>query len=212
MNIELIEKDFSEKLNKNFPVLSRYFDSKIEIFFELETLIFEITNCLLFEFYRASITLTNHLLERLLKLSLIYNEAGIGPTPCEQWNSVFDEPNKKYGSMNFGNTINECKKNELISDREKNILYDTIRVLMRNGFSHADSREILDNLPDDSKAYSVDLLNPSEINEVSFNHKIIPPFQEIQMETFAKATAKSYFNFVFGLIIEIEKRLAEKQK
>ena len=212
MNIELFEKDFSEKLHKNFPELTKYFEVRPEIFFELETLIYEINKCLILEFHRATITLTNNLLERLLKLALIYNEAGIGPIPTEQWNSVFEGPNQRYGSIDLGNSIEKCKKLELISKAEKIILFDTIRELMRNGFSHADSSKILSNLPDDSKAFEGNLHNPTDIKKVSINQKVIPFLQALQMENFAKATAKDYFDFVFKLIFQIEKRIIEKQK
>jgi len=153
MNKELFEKNFIENLNKNFPELSKYFDFKLEIFNELNTLIFEINKCLILEFQRATITLTNNLLERLLKLALIYNETGIGPKPIDKWNSIFGEPNKKYSSIPLGNSIEKCKKLELITENEEIFLFNTIRKLMRNGFSHADSSEILEHLPDDSKMF-----------------------------------------------------------
>jgi len=50
------------------------------------------------------------------------------------------------------------------------------------------------------------------LKEVSINQKIIPTFQAIQMENFAKDNAKTYFDFVFHLIFRIEKRLFEKLK
>lgn len=212
MNIEPFKKDFSEKLENNFSEFETYFDTRIEIFFELETLIYEINKCLILEFYRASITLTNHLVERLLKLALIYNETGIGPIPFDQWNSIYEGPNRKYGSIDLGNSIEKCKKLELISDKEKVILFDTIRGLMRNGFSHSDSSKILSHLPDNSKAFEGSLLNPTDIKEVSLNQKIIPCLQEVQMENFAKATAKNYFDFIFRLISLIEKRITERHK
>jgi hypothetical protein len=212
MDIKLFEKGFNEKLYKNYPELSKYFEFKLEIFFELQTMIYEINKCLILEFHRATITLTNHLLERLLKIALIYNEVGVGPIPTDQWNSVFEEPNKIYGSIDLGNSIEKCKKLGLISAEEKVILFDTIRDLLRNGFSHADSSKILSNLPNDSKAFEGNLLNPTDIKEVTINQKVIPFLQALQMENFAKTTAKDYFDFVFKLIFQIEKRILVKQK
>lgn len=213
MNKEVFEKSFIEKLDENFPELSKYFDFNLEIFCEFTTQIFEINKCLLLEFDRAAITLTNNLLERLLKLALINNETGIDPIPIEKLNEAFYETNKKYGSIDMAESIERCKKFELISDKEKTFMFDTIRVLMRNGFSHSDSSKILSDLPDDSKMFQGDFLNPNgELKEVSVNQKIIPTFQAIQMENFAKDNAKVYFDFVFHLIFRIEKRLIEKLK
>ncbi|WP_024479784.1 hypothetical protein [Cellulophaga baltica] len=213
MNKEVFEKGFKEKMDKNFLELSKYYDFNLEVFCEFNTLIFEINNCLLIELNRAAITLTNHLLERLLKLALINNETGIGPIEFENWNKAFEEPNKKHGTSVLADSINKCRKIELISEEEKNFLFDTIRVLMRNGFSHADSSKILADLPDDSKMFQGSFSNPNDrLKEVNVNQKIIPTFQAIQMENFAKDNAKSYFDFVFHLIFRIEKRLIAKLK
>lgn len=213
MNKEVFEKGFKEKIDRNFLEISKYYNFNLEVFGEFNTLIFEINNCLLLELNRAAITLTNHLLERLLKLALINNETGIGPIELEKWNEVFQEPNEKHGTSDLGNSIEKCKKNELISEREKSYLFDTIRIFMRNGFSHADSSKILADLPDDSKMFQGSYSNPNgALKEINLNQKIIPIFQAIQMENFAKESAKPYFDFVFHLIFKIEKRLIEKLK
>lgn len=150
MEKELFERAFIDSLNKNFQSRSKYFDFEFYVFSELGRTIFEINKCLILEFYRASITLTNNLLERLLKLSLIYDESGIGPKPVEDWGSTFEEPNRKYTSISLGNSIEKCRKLDLITENEKVFLFDTIREYMRNGFSHADSTKILNGLPDET--------------------------------------------------------------
>lgn len=212
MDKEIFEKSFIEKLDKNFPELSKNFDFRFKIFSEFNTLIFELNKCLILELNRASITLTNHLLERLLKLALIYNESGFGPTPLEEWNEKFGEPTKKYNSISLGNSIELCKKKNLITDSEKNILFNTIRVLMRNGFSHADSTYILANIPDETPMYVGNLKRPNDnLKEIGVNQKIIPTFQAIQMESFAKENAKPYFHFVFDLTHKIENRIIDKK-
>jgi hypothetical protein len=213
MKKEIFEKGFKEKIDKNFLELSKYYDFNLEVFCEFNTLIFEINNCLLLELNRAAITLTNHLLERLLKLALIKNDTGIGPIEIKNWNEVYQEPNEKYGTFDLGNSIERCKKIELISKKEKSFLFDIIRVLMRNGFSHADSSKILADLPDNSPMFQGSFTNQNgELKKVNVNQKIIPTFQAIQMENFAKDNAKTYFDFVFHLIFRIEKRLIKKLK
>lgn len=211
MKIEQFKQELDNKLSKNFKNCSAYFDTKIEVFFELETLIIEINKCLILELYRAAITLTNHLLERILKLALIYNEVGIRPSPVEHWNSIFEEPNRKYSSIDLGKSIELCENQELISTNEKIILFDRIRVLMRNGFSHADSSKILAKLPDETSIIEGNLNDPNVLKEVSVNQKILPFIQEINIANFTNQTAKNYFDFVFKLISSIEKRLIMKQ-
>ncbi|UBM61327.1 hypothetical protein LA303_08950 [Candidatus Sulfidibacterium hydrothermale] len=209
MDKEIFKNSFIENLNKNFPELSKNFDFKLKVFSELNTILFEINKCLLLEFNRAAITLTNNLIERLLKLALIYQEVGIGSKPVEKWTEIFSEPNKKYGQLKLGNSIELCKKNKLITEEEKQILFNHIRVLMRNGFAHADSSEILADLPDNSIGFQASLSNPTDIKEVRMDYKVIPFMQELQMENFANENSRPYFKFVFRLIFKIEKRLIE---
>jgi hypothetical protein len=209
MKQEIFEKSFIDNLNKNFPQLSKYFDFRIKVFTELNTMIFEINKCLILELNRATITLTNNLLERLLKSALIYQEVGTEPIPPDKWTEKFTEPNKKFGRLNLGASIEKCKKNKLITEKEKNILFDHIRILMRNGFSHADSTEIMKGFPDDSIGFQASLNNPTDIKEVRMDRKIIPIFQELEMENFAKENAEPYFDFIFNLIFKIENRLVK---
>ena len=169
MEKNLFEDSFKEALNHNFSKLSKYFDYQYKVFFELRTSVFEVAKCELLEFHKASITLTNNILERLLKLALIYNETGIGSKPVEQWNSIFDEPNKKFGSLNLGNSIELCKKHNLITKEEKDFLFNIIKELMRNGFSHADISKILVGLPEETIMFHGSLSNPTKMANVTLS-------------------------------------------
>jgi hypothetical protein len=210
MEKEIFEKAFGDSLNKNFQGQSKYFDFDFYVFSELGTTVFEINKCLILELHRASITLTNNLLERLLKLALIYNEAGIGPKPAEQWGSIFDGPNTKYSSIALGNSIERCRKLELITEGEKVFLFDTIRELMRNGFAHADSTKILSGIPAETVMFQASLSNPTEIKPITVKQIAVPFIQVVHIENFAKANASFYFDFVFNLIKKIDQRLVEK--
>ncbi|MDD2388076.1 MAG: hypothetical protein PHP52_14975 [Bacteroidales bacterium] len=210
MKKEIFEKAFADGLNKNFDNYSKFFDFEFYVYPELGTIIFEINKCLILEFNRAALTLTNHLLERVLKLALIKNETGIGPIPVETWESVFSKHNKIFSSIKLGNSIEKCKNEGLITDDEKIYLFDTIRNLMRNGFSHADPSIVLDKLPDESTFFEGTFSNPTELKKVNLNQKIIPIFQSIQMENFANENAFPYFEYVFILIKNIDMRLKEK--
>ena len=210
MEKETFEKAFLDSLNKNFETHVGFFDFDLYTYPELGTSIFEINKCLILGFYRASITLTNHVLERVLKLALIYNEVGLGEIPIEICSDVFSVPNEKYGDKHLGNTIELCKKENLITENEKSLLFDRIRELMRNGFSHSDPSKILKDLPDETTIYQGSFSDPSDSKEIKLNYKSIPIFQEIQMESFAKDVAFDYFKFVFGLMKRIDDRLKLK--
>jgi hypothetical protein len=212
MKKSLFEKGFINNLNKNFQSRSKYFDCDFYVFGELQGIVFEINNCLILQFYRASITLTNNLLERLLKLSLIYNDVGINSKPVEEWGYIFKQPNEKYRSIPLGNSIEKCRKLDLITETEKIFLFSTVRELMRNGFSHADSTKILSSLPDETTMFQGSFSKPSEIKPVALDQKVIPFMQAIHIQNFAKENSADYFDYVYELIKKIDQRLIEKGK
>ena len=198
----LLEKHIKEFTDKNFDQFSKYFDNKFQVFIELNHSVEEVAKCLILEYHKAAITLTNNILGRLLKLSLFYNEVGVKPIPIESWNSVFTEPNRKYGSLPLDISIELCKKHDLIIQSEKDYLVNSLKKLILNGYFNADPVKILEIRDGDE----------TEETKDDVNQKIIPPLQSIQIENFTRANAVRYFEFVFELIENIERRLMEKSK
>ena len=212
MDKSLFERNFNELLDKNFEKFSKYFDYELKVFFELRTSIFQINKCLILELDKAAITLTNNLLEQLLKLALTNDEVGLGSIPVEEWDAVFGETERKYGSLPLANSIEQCKKRNIITQAEKDYLFNTVRELMRNGFSHADSSKILESVPDKLTGFMASFSGPLELKQVQFNQKVFPALKAFLIDDFAKKNAAKYFEFVFELILRIEKRLIAKDK
>jgi len=209
---EIFEKNFTDSLNKNFPSYSKYFNFEYRVFFELTTSVFQVTKCMILELHFATITLTNHILERLLKLALISKAVGIKGIPTEDWNATFALPNEKYGSLMLGNSIEQCLKEGLITESEKNYLFDIIRTHFRNGFSHADINNVLKGFPETTQGFQGTFNSPGLLKPISLNSKVIPTIQTMQMESFAKSNANNYFDFVFNLLGKIEARIIEFDK
>ncbi len=212
MEKTFFEKLFNDCLDKNYMKYSKYFEYKFKIFFELQTSIFEAAKCLILELDKATITLTNYMLERLLKLALIHKEVGMGSIPIEKWNTVFEGPSQKYGSVNLGNSIEHCLNRNLITQAERDFLFNTVRELMRNGFSHADTEKILKDIPEIAVGFYANFNNPQEIKRVDLNQKTISPLQAVQIDNFAKENSFYYFEYVFGLIEKLENRLIDQNK
>lgn len=200
-------QSISEKIDKNFDEFSQFFEYKCEIFYELRSLIFEINTSLILGNHRSAITLTNHLLERLLKITLIQNEVGLGPIPVEDWNRIFKVPHIKYTTVKLGNSIEKCRKLGLLTEAEKTFLFGIVREMMRNGFSHADSTKITDKLPEQITVFTGKLNQPHDLAEIKLDRASLPIIQSQTMESFAKNNAKDYFEFIFNLIGNIETRL-----
>ena len=207
-----IERNISTNIGKNYDKISKYLEPNFEVFCDLDGIIYEVNQCLLLGLHKASITLTNYLLERLLKLALIYNAAGLDPVQdLNELDAKFEGPNKEFGSIVMNESIQRCKKFKLITDSESDVLHKTIRALLRNGFAHADSSEILKDVPDESKMYQGSFSNPNaELKEVTINTKINPTFQALHMSDYAMHQALPYYDFVYNLIVRIEKRLKNK--
>jgi hypothetical protein len=212
MDKNVFKEDFIQKLDSNFSINSKYFDFNSSIFSDLKSQIFEINKCIILELYHTSITSTNNLLERLLKLSLIYNETGISPIEPEKLDDVFYIPNKKYSSMNMKDTIKLCLDNNLITDIEFKFLDERVRDFFRNGFSHADTNKTMKNVPEKTKLYTGNLSNPNIMKPVELNTKSIPMFQSIILNEISKKNAQIYFHNIYALILNIDYRLKEKFK
>lgn len=205
-----LQSSLNELIEKNFTELSSYLDIKIRIFSELRPLLLEVCKCLILEFHQAAITLTNNILERLLKLALVYNLTGIEPIRLHDWNMVFIGPTSQYGTLTMFNSIVECLNCELITKSESDYLSGTIKALIRNGFSHADASKILANVPETATLVISKLNAPTEIEAVNLNQKQIPMTQAILINNFATENSESYFVYVMDLLLNIEKRLMIK--
>lgn len=211
MEKSIFEKDFADLLNQNFDKYSKYFDLSYKVFHELNTSVFEIAKCLILDLNKAAITLTNHMLERLLKLALIYNEVGIQSKSVDSLNQTYQNPVVvKYGKLVLGKTIEECRIKGLITKEEHDFLYDTVREVFRNGFSHADYSKILEGVSDTLPGYSASLAGEDGVIQVSLNPKTIPFLQSVTMERFAKQNAGDYFKTVINLLTNIEERMVRK--
>lgn len=199
-------------LNDKFEVYELYFDYKYKNFFELRVNVYQIVKCLMLEMYTAAFTLTNHVLERLLKIALINKAVGIRGIPTEQWEAVFSKPNADYGSITLAESIKLCSKENLIDNEEYKFLYDEVRNSFRNGYSHADIGKILKDVEPEMTLFEFKFSNPSEGKPVIVNRKMLPMIQGIDMQTFAQEHAEPYFVFVFNLIEKITVRLESFDK
>lgn len=203
-----IRHQLEESLQKNFDSNTSYFEYEFRVLYELEPSIFEIGKCAIMRLNHAVITLTNHLLERLLKLALTHKILRMNRKLINEWNNNFSAPMQKYGSLTLGKSIEQCKKEDLIDDDEKDFLFNIVRETFRNGFSHGDAAKILSELPDENKYYHTKP-ESTDWHEMTLNPKLIPQLQTVHMESFANENAKFYFDYVFQLMIRIEGRLLE---
>jgi len=111
---------------------------------ELQTIYYEILQCITFGFYLAAITLTNHLLEQILKKLLTYHDS---KSQVRNTGEDFEFVNEikrsadKYRENNLGKNIELAFKAGLITSLEKKILNE-VKDDFRNAYSHAETGKL----------------------------------------------------------------------
>ena len=137
MDIESYKENSNKLIEKNFSALKPLMEYQPIIFCEIFCHINEVCKCLMSESHYGAITLTNYIVEKLLKKALIedYNElAPIPYPPQKHW----EEAHKKYSKLLMHQSIRECYEKGLLTENQRNKLITEIKNQFRNGFSHAD--------------------------------------------------------------------------
>lgn len=146
--IDEINVILSERLiqiKNNYPQVREAYQNTYD-WPEIDPIRHEISLCLMFGLNQAAITLTNHLLENLLKTTLIayYSKDKFPKDSKDKVNDLVEmtrEAREKYGDMALGDCINNVRKAGLIDKKQQNFLHE-IRDAFRNAFSHADKEKI----------------------------------------------------------------------
>ncbi|TCD27765.1 hypothetical protein EZ456_07395 [Pedobacter psychrodurus] len=213
---EFLTTEFNNSIDKNYKVLSKYFETKHSHFIELTSLINENLKCLILDLHQASIFSTNHLLERVMKLVLIKKYTiGINYSQPELYNQKTEEAIKKYDAEKLFNTLLFAKNEKLITEQEYKILNE-LRDKVRNPYSHAETKKIIADAPPKFKGY---MFNINDVKEQLMQGKPInagikteittlsSTFSQLYQENFSKDLALDYFRTVFEILIKLDQRL-----
>lgn len=205
---QLMLSDLKEKFEKNFDSTKKHylFTSGLFCFKELESYVNENIKCIILEYYSASITLSNLILERMLKLALIQYEVGVVEN-IEDWDSKYSKANK-YSKLTLENSIKECKKRKLIDENQEIILHEYRRKI-RNGFSHYDPNQIF---KDEATIVGAVIQNtdPEKVKHFEIDYKAVPVLQTFYVNKFAKENAEEYFDFIMSTKRHFERYFLKK--
>lgn len=205
---ELMLNEVTEKFERNFDSKKNYylFTTSLFCFKELETYIKENIKCLILEYYSASITLSNLILERMLKLALIQDEVGI-VNKIEDWNANYKK-GEKFHNLKLWDSIKECHKRGLI-DEYQNEKLNYYREIIRNGFSHFDTTQIF-KYEEETKKMVMQNTQKEKIVEIDINFKIIPALQTVYTNKFAVNNAEDYFDYIMNTKRHLERHFQKK--
>lgn len=178
---------------------------------ELDSIRHEICLCIMFGMYQAAMTLTNHLLESLLKNSLItYHGRQVKQTKEQVRGKTitflrekYSEGKKLYNDISLSKSINLAREKGLISDDQKITLHE-FRENFRNAYSHADKNKTFGKSTMPVTAFRVDgnkiVEDESEVVEIS--DFLIG--QGVIQYQFSQEHAIPYFLYIDKLIREIK--------
>lgn len=208
LNKERLQSEFKKGIEKNFSYYKSFLrETRFYYFNEFESNVWQVVQCLIIEAYSASITLTNHIFERIFKLALIQNDAGVTPVDLEKWNETYI-PTHKYSNWTLDKTLARCHKIGLIETEHLNRLTE-YRKSIRNGFSHYDPSAILRN-ENDLMIAVFPSQKPGDEKKIQLNFKQIPMLQHHSVNKFARDNAEPYFEYAITIIKHIERKFKEK--
>jgi hypothetical protein len=216
MDKNLLKQYAEVRIDRNYSSLERFFNHDLTFMASLISIRWEILNCLLLENYNASITLTNHFVERMLKLSLIQLETkSINFSEPEKYFKKIIHLHNQYDHLELNKTIKHNKNRQLISEDEFNYLNTTCK-MFRDSYSHAQIGVINKNHPEKFSGYMFsfdDVKNKLANGQTNFDKTKIeipkesPTMAQLYQTESAKENALEYFTNIYEILINIEKRL-----
>lgn len=219
MNNEIKRKsDFYSKLiDKNFNQLKEFFDHSFMEFCELNYLKNEILTCQLFELFQSSIFSTNHLLERMIKLSLIKKHTiDYDYSDLKNYSEKLKESESEFDSLTLFNSLKKALEKELITESEYNFLIDS-KNEFRNPYSHAEVGKVIKN-DNDFRGFMFNINDvkeklksgkPLDIPEPTIIPKFSPAIAQFLQENNSRQLAFEYFKEIFGILKKLENRITE---
>lgn len=138
-----ILKERLDFISRNYPQV-RAAHQESYYWPQLDSLRHEVTLCLIFGLHQAATTLTNHMLESLLKIALTIHYANKNSSQAqttqktvESFISFFRSARKEFGGNELGDSINRACTAGLITKEQKTELHK-YREIFRNAYSHSD--------------------------------------------------------------------------
>ena len=215
--IDIYKDGILKKISGNFPLMEKYFTHHLNEMCALNSIKYEVLNCLVLELYHSSITATNHLLERMLKLSLIELETkNVNYSEIEKYTRIVNHAHEQYDHLYIHQTLKHNKNKKLISEDEFNYLSQVSKT-MRDGYSHAQTSVINKEMPKTFTGFSFSI---SEVkssltkgDQLKAGAQIdipssSPTISQLFQDNVSKDKALLYFENVYIIIMNIETRIS----
>lgn len=200
-----------DAFENNYPLISRAYENPYG-WPEMDTLRHEACLCIAFGLGQSAITICNHLMESLLKYSLIYhhsinNQASMQSSEITEMMEAYTEEGiKKYDGMMLGQTIAAAFSLGLIEENEKEALNQFCNKY-RNAYSHADKDKTFDNDLISVQGAKTGPEGMSTSDPVQVLIARNPITQSLAQAVKAKNEAPEYFQYLDNLVRKMKMRV-----
>jgi len=185
---------YVQNAHKNFALLDGIIDDEL-LWPEMRYVRNEILDCLLIGNNQAAITLTNHFLEKSLKMALIYHSTGGKRVDFEGQMHTYDQALADYGDSDLAQTINACAGRARLIDKETKETLHGYREKFRDPYSHANAARTFGDLTASAAILSTE--KPSnykiQVNKIAS----MPYMHGIIQKQLADRDAFQYFKYVY---------------
>ncbi|WP_312285911.1 hypothetical protein [Chryseobacterium gleum] len=210
--------NYTKMVEKNYGNLKTYFLHKPRHFLPLTSLRNEILQNLQLELFQTAILGTNHFLERMIKFALIEKHTlGLDYSNHETYNQKTLEAIDLYDNLILFKSLDAAEEQNLITESEKVIL-TSLRQKIRNPFSHAEIKKILIDAPENFTGFMFNINDvkeslikgePIQLGEKKKITTLSSTFSQLYQQKYSEQMALNYFITVYGIMINIDKKLLD---
>jgi hypothetical protein len=206
--ISSFSKEITKDAVSNYKRIRQFYVNEYGLT-EIDPLRYEICICITLSLYQAAVTLTNHLLEKYLKIALIYNATKEKITKINL-ETIFKPAVDKYSGLELAKTINLCCSKAIINKEQKNQLH-IYREKIRNAYSHADMNKTFTGMKIPVQFGKIDYKDPENIFKVEHTSEVnlsdFVLFQGIAQVIISKEISFDYFGYVDSIIRSTKEKL-----
>lgn len=195
---------FDTAITHRYDSFKKYlFAYNLFLFRDLKYDIKESVYCLMIGVHTASITNTNLILERAIKLVLIQYQAGnMANYNDDEIIDKYIASDKKFSGKNLDQNIQTCQKLGILNNEEAKELKE-YKIKFRDGFSHFTPKNILK-----GESSLIHVEGPK--NEKLDKYLTMPTYQAIEVRQFAINNAESHLKYVLKIINHLQYKVLEK--
>ena len=206
-NLLMIKGDINNDAEKviSFLAVKR---NKLQGLKPLWFIINEICDCLITNKQCAAMTLTNHLLESSIKLSLILWKANLrGIDESKDFEAMYKDEIKEIQGKEMSGNLSSALDNGLISEEEYKDLSE-LKLEYRHHISHASNNKYIRDAKTIIMTYDTLKSESSEKEVGIIGH---PLLNLLAQESFMRQNAERYFMHVYSYIMEWDKKIHEQR-